>query len=467
MNRTFVLALRNLLRNRRRSLTTMMAMVVGVCAILLFGGYSRDISYGLETDFVQRSGHLQIQRQGYFLYGSGNSAAFGISNYESLLTVLKADPVLQPLLIVATPSLQLGGIAGNFAAGVSRTVLAQGLIAADQNRLRQWNDYQFPGVARAVALVNTPEDSIVIGQGVARVLQLCGPLQVPDCNPPQAPPQAPQDSAPADVNALSDLETPAASGNTFDSGGPRIEVLAANTRGAPNVGSFTVIKAEQQGVKELDDVSVTMHLPRAQRLVYGGEAPQVTALIVQLHHTYDLPEARARISALLAEQPSTQALAVLDFAELNPFFEQTERMFAAIFGFVFVLIGAIVLFVVSNTMTMAIVERTVEIGTLRAIGLRRSGIQALFVTEGALLGLSGAVLGIVVALFIAAIINRSGLTWTPPSRIDAVPLTVRVWGEWLLISVTFVSLTLVAGLSAWWPARRAARLHIVDALRHV
>ena len=50
------------------------------------------------------------------------------------------------------------------------------------------------------------------------------------------------------------------------------------------------------------------------------------------------------------------------------------------------LIGAIVLFTVSNTMNTAVVERTVEIGTLRAIGLRRAGIRRLFVTEGALLG---------------------------------------------------------------------------------
>ncbi|HDR9844882.1 TPA: ABC transporter permease, partial [Burkholderia multivorans] len=71
MTATLMLALRNLQRNRRRSLTTLLAMIVGVSAILLFGGFSRDITLGLQTDFVQRSGHLQIQRRGYFLYGTG------------------------------------------------------------------------------------------------------------------------------------------------------------------------------------------------------------------------------------------------------------------------------------------------------------------------------------------------------------------------------------------------------------
>ncbi|MBV5331373.1 ABC transporter permease, partial [bacterium] len=73
----------------------------------------------------------------------------------------------------------------------------------------------------------------------------------------------------------------------------------------------------------------------------------------------------------------------MDFRALNPSYVQTMQMFDTIFGFVFVLIGGIVLFTVSNTMNTTVVERTVEIGTLRAIGLRRGGIRQLFVTEGA------------------------------------------------------------------------------------
>ena len=49
---TLLLALRNLLLNRRRSLTTLLAMVIGLVAVLLFGGYVRDVKYALQTDFV-------------------------------------------------------------------------------------------------------------------------------------------------------------------------------------------------------------------------------------------------------------------------------------------------------------------------------------------------------------------------------------------------------------------------------
>jgi len=459
---TLTLALRNLMRNRQRSLTTLLAMVVGVSAILIFGGYSRDITNEMQTDFVQRTGHLQIQRKGYFLYGSGNSAAYGIAGYEKLIAALKNDPVLKSMVLVATPALQLGGIAGNFNAGVSRTVLIQGMVAQDQAQLRKWNDYGLPLVAHPLPLNGAAPDAIVIGEGVARVLQLCTELKVPLCDAQHDQADTTANDAPPDLAALSALEAPVERKKAT-----QIEVLATNVHGAPNVGSFNVIKAEQQGVKELDDVHVAMHLPNAQRLVYGRDPPQVTAVIVQLQHTDQIPEARARIEQLLAKEFADAKLDVLDFRTINPYYDQTNRMFSALFGFVFVLIGAIVIFVVSNTMSMTIYERTVEIGTLRAIGQRCSGIEALFITEGALLGIIGSALGVLIALVIAAVVNISGLTWIPPSRIDPIPLTVRVWGEWSMIVLAFGGLTVVAALSAWLPARGAAKQPIVDALRHV
>ncbi|MHB8666574.1 MAG: ATP-binding cassette domain-containing protein [Burkholderiales bacterium] len=62
-------------RNRRRSLTTLVAMVIGAVTILVFGGYARNIVLSLHTSYVLRGGYLQIQRNDYFLYGSGNPAA--------------------------------------------------------------------------------------------------------------------------------------------------------------------------------------------------------------------------------------------------------------------------------------------------------------------------------------------------------------------------------------------------------
>lgn len=461
--KTFSLALRNLLRNRRRSLTTLLAMGIGALTILIFGGYSQDITYGLQTGYVLRGGHLQVQRKDYFLYGTGNPAAYGIAAYQNVIDVIRKDPVLAPMLTVATPVISLGGIAGNFSAGVSRTVIGSGVVVADRNRMRQWNDYNLPLRIGVSPLTGTNEESVVVGNGVARVLELCEPLSVPNCPRKTKKPAPLGAAAPADVTALADLEArPATPTN-----GARIELLAANVHGAPNVASLRVVKAERQGFKELDDMFVGMHLTQAQRLLYGSEKPQATAVVLQLVHTHQIPAAKARLNELLATTFKDEPLEVQDFEALNPFYGQAIGMFAAIFGFMSVLIGAIVLFTVGNTMSMAVVERTTEIGTLRAMGLRRAGIRNLFVSEGFLLGLIGAASGIVVALVLAWIINRSGLTWTPPGQVDPVPLTVRVWGETKMMLVTGIGLTVVSAISAWWPARRAARMQIVDALRHV
>jgi putative ABC transport system permease protein len=463
---TGAIALRNLFRNRRRSLATLLAMMIGAVSILLFGGYVRNIIYGMQTGYVQDGGHLQLQHRDYFLYGSGDPTAYGIADYGRIIDLLRHDAVLAPMLTVVTPTLEFGGIAGNFAAGVSRTIMANGVVVEDQNALRRWNDYGFPGTPEVTSLTGTGPDAAVIGTGVARVLRLCAPLRVADCPSPTEKPAPTGAELPTDVAALAAHDTPASTNETAG-GGPRIELLAATASGAPNVARLQVVKAEGQGVKELDDIYVSLHLAQAQRLLYGGARPEATAIALQLRHTRDIPAAQARLQELLATRLKNAPLAVYDFRTLHPYYGQTVGLFTAIFGFIAVLIGAIVLFTVGNTMNAAVVERTVEIGTLRAIGLRRSGIRRLFVCEGLFIGVLGAALGVAAALLLAGIINRSGLTWTPPGRIDPVHLHVRVWGEVRMLEDTAIGLTVVAVISAWWPARRASRLPVVEALRHV
>ncbi|MDE2428157.1 MAG: ABC transporter permease [Burkholderiales bacterium] len=465
--KTISLALRNLLRNRRRSLVTLLAMMIGLGAILIFGGYSRNSIYAMQTGYVQLHGHLQIQHKNYFLYGSGNPAAYGIADYQRIIDVVKQDPVLAPMLTVVTPKLQLGGIAGNFAAGISKSVIATGIIVKDQNQLRNWDDYGSASYSPKFALTGTSPDAVIIGTGVARMLQLCAPLHVSDCGE-QAAPEAPQipanaASLPADIVSLSDQER----GESKVSSKTAIEMLAANLHGAPNVASLTVVKAENWGLKEFDDNFMIMHLPQAQKLIFGSDQPQVTAIQIQLHHTAQIPAAKARLETLLATSFKGAPLEVLDYETLTPIYGQTIQFFDSVFGFIAILISVIVLFMVGNTMSMAVVERTTEIGTLRAIGQRRGGIRRLFICEGMLLGCIGAVLGVLSALLIAYLINHGGLTWTPPGYVYAYPLKVRIWGDPGLIFGTAFSLIVVAIISAWWPANRAAKMMIVDALRHV
>jgi putative ABC transport system permease protein len=465
------LAIRNLLRNRRRSTSTLIALALGLTTILLFSGFKSNLTYTGLTAFVRAGGHLQIQHRDYFLYGSGNPTAYGITGHEKLLERIRQDPMLKPLVVVATPLLRFGGLAGNFEAGISRTVIGTGFIAADISRMRQWNEFDISIHRPAFPLEQTGPDSALIGLGVARVLQLCEPLHVSDCPQPAASATtAASDGAaaalPADIADLATAEharnpTPATS-----RGQARLELLSSGSGGAPNVAALQVVAAEDQGFKELDEVSVMVHLTQAQRLVFGRSPPRITAIMVLLTHTADTAAVAARLQEILAQHGAGQPLVVRNFEELNPFYVQTEQMFDVIFGFIFVLIAGMVLFTVSNTMNSAVVERTVEIGTLRAIGLRQAGIRRLFVIEGFVLGGVGAAVGLMAAVIVGEAVNLSGITWLPPGSSERLLLQLRVLGSPQVVMGTIGALVLITAGSAWWPAWRAAKVGIVEALRH-
>lgn len=461
------LAVRNLLRNRRRSMATFLALVIGTSSILFFNGYRKNIEYSMLTAYAREGGHLQVQHRDLFYYGTGDPVRYSIDDYRALMQAIETDAVLGPLVTVVTPTLQFGGIASNFAEGVSRTVIAMGQEAAARNRMREWNQYELPMTATRFALDGAPPDAALVGYGVARVLLLCEPLKVENCPPRSAAPKREGTEAlPSDVADLAALSGGAPAPEKRG-GAPHLDLLASSAGGAPNVVSVEVVRAERQGFKELDEVFMALQLPQAQRLVFGNDEPRVTAIMVQLRDTATTAIASARLREVIASVSPKQPLAVLDYRDINPFFVQTVQMFDTIFGFIFVLIGSIVLFTVGNTMSTAVMERTVEIGTVRALGVRRSGVRRLFVLEGMMLGVAGAVAGALFAIVTAAVVNRLGLTWLPPGSGDRLPLLLVVWGEQATIVGTMVGLMVIAGLSAWWPAYRASKLVIVEALRHV
>jgi putative ABC transport system permease protein len=462
------IALRNILRNRRRSLMTGSAVAAGALATLLFGGFVAYIFAGLETNNVQRIGHLTVFRSGYFLFGAGNPAAYGIDHYRDVMDLIGHDPVLQPLLNVMTPTQSLLGIAGNFSGenDASKTFIGEGLIPSDRDRMRRWDEFGTGATSPPDRRLSDQDETRgLIGFGLARILGLCGSLQLQDCPSIPASSTTPDKAVPVVNQDLGELASRDASNTAGSSAAPHIELLAATAGGAPNVVSLTLGGAEPQGVKELDDNYIAMPLALAQQLVYGRGEHKITGIVLQFHRSEDMPAARARLAALFHDNHLD--LDVRDFGELTPFYGQAVRLFSAIFLFIALVMGVIVLFAVVNTMTMNVMERTNEIGTVRAMGVRRGGIRSQFIAEGFVIGAIGATVGAALAFLIAALVNHGGLTWTPPGNANPVPLHVAVTSSPGLVIGAWVGLVLIATIAALMPANSAARLSVVDALRHV
>lgn len=173
----FKIAFRNILRNGRRSVMTVLAIAVGSISLVLFGEFAAFVRAGLETNAVQKVGHLSVFRTGYFDYGAGNPAAYGIDRYEDVIRLIQNDPELGERVNIVTPTISLSGIAGNFDIDASKTFLGTGYVPADRERMKLWDEH---GVSRrrvvdAPGLRADDETVGIVGVGMARVLGLCEP----------------------------------------------------------------------------------------------------------------------------------------------------------------------------------------------------------------------------------------------------------------------------------------------------
>jgi putative ABC transport system permease protein len=459
------MAWRNVVRNWRRSVSTLLTIAIGSCALLVFAAFMLFSIYGLQTATVQAKGHLAVFRAGYFEFGAGDPAAWSMPDYQALADRLRRDPLVASRIALVTPTLAVSGIAANPRTSATATFFGTGFLPSARDAMKKWDAYGTGSLGlRNSGLDDAEQDRGLIGPGLARVLGLCEAVHLAHCPKRPDPPASEEGNSSIperDFSGFAESQAPAAD----DEDEPAIELLSATANGVPNVVQLRVAGTDSQGVKEVDDAYVGMNIGLAQTLVFGRQRPRVTSLVIQLHRTADMAFVRDRLERAFAR--SGGRFEVKDFTQLAPYYLQTLDLFGAFFLFVALLIGVVVLFSVSNAMSMSVVERTPEIGTLRALGLRRAGVRRLFLAEGAVIGVAGATLGVALAMLVAAIVNRSAITWTPPGNSQPVPFRLYSEMDWRIVAAVWGGLVAVTLLSSLAPAFRAARLSVANALRHV
>jgi putative ABC transport system permease protein len=185
--------------------------------------------------------------------------------------------------------------------------------------------------------------------------------------------------------------------------------------------------------------------------------------IVILDKTEDTPDVLARLRREMP--PASSAVELKPWNELADFYNKTVALYSNQMNVLKLIIGLIIVLTVANTMMMTVLERTHEIGTMMALGNRRSKILRLFVIEGLGLGVIGGTLGVASGFLLAVLISRIGIPMPPaPGMSTGFSGEIRVTFGLMLSSLLIAVGTPV--IAAVYPAWKASRLNIVDALRH-
>jgi putative ABC transport system permease protein len=400
-------AWQNTLRNRRRSAVTASIAALGTAAILLAGGFALYTYESLAQAAARDSGHLVLGTPAHFTTDEDVPLQHGLSDVGQLRSTLLADAAVRQVL----PRVEFSGLISN---GDKSTVMVA--VGVDPD-----NEFAIKGpflTMKEGSVLATPvegqgdEAEVMLGEALARSLKA----------------------------------TP----------GSSLTLLASTTEGAMNAMDVRVKGIFSTGVPEMDKRLVYTSVATAQRLLVTD---RVTSLGVFLNSMEATLPAQARLAAQLP------GLEIRNWEQQAVFYQAVKGLYNRIFGALGIIIGVIVVFVVTNAMAMAIIERTREIGTLRALGTLPGQLLRTLGLEGMLLGGVGAVAGAVLALGVSLMLYVVPMEMPPPpGRSVGYPLNVSIDPTlYLFTMLAMVSLTLIASLAV---ARKTVHMPVVDALAH-
>ncbi len=406
----FSLAWRNVWRNKRRTVLTLLTITVGCAMIILMnaiakGGHDRMI----EDAVSMGTGHIQIHEKGFW---ENQTIDYAFMPDPSLLHTLVSNPAVagyaprvQAAALLSSPSSTAGA-------------LIQGI---DPVRER---------------LVSNLHEKVLKG---GKFLD--------------------------DANANNALIGETLGKNLGVKPGDEISFISQGLDGSIAAEKLIVIGLIRTGIPEYDKMLMLMPIERAKSAFAMGD--NLHAIAVKLAS----PEKMKDIISLLHKVPSAVPLEIMGWDELMPVLVQfiiMDDVSAWIFDFILFMLVA---FGILNTVKMSVFERTREFGIMLAIGTRPSQVVAMVLIESIIISAIGVGLGAFLGYC------ASYYFFINPIDYSAYAAELSVWNisttifpadvTWLNMSATAAFTFLFALLFSFFPARRAAKLKPVEAIRHL
>ncbi len=408
------IAIRNLRRYQRRTLLTSSLITLGVIAVLLFisaAGSFKNMMIGQITDSML--GHIQVHQKGYL--AAIDSLPLNRNLKENQVQKLQEILEKNPDVEAFSPRIKIGAMFSNYA---------------------ETTNIRLNAVIPEMEFKTVPLLRDRITGGDSKVLLKKGEILVPDL---------------------------IAKGMNVKVGDD-IVLVATNKDGSVNGQSFRV-GGIVEGVTGPGGRDGYIHLDDAVTLL-RMEAKEASEIAVRLKDMGRLSTAFTALGSTLepiVNKMDKPVFEVHTWEKLTPFFN-IAKMIDLMTLFIKIMLVAIVLVSIMNVMVMSVYERINEIGTIAAMGTSPGKILLLFLTEGTLLGLLGAALGVILSLLAITALRAAQLSFDFGQQKGLILNPTLSMADMVSISVIVIGIAIIGSLQ---PAWKAAKMDPITALRHV
>lgn len=432
------MARRNVLRNWRHSFATILAIASGFMAVSLFDGFLKELQQRIDDGFSLRGmmGHVLIEKHDAQKNADLDQWIYALDENDQKL--LDDFLLNDPDVMHRVRFLNAAGLV--YANNTSAVFMGHGYDLKEGLALRgdrwAWNTV----AGKPLHLADKP--SIVIGRGMARLL---------GCDVASG----------KDDFILPDGDY-VAEDRPFKCKQPRLTMSATTEMAQVNAMDLPLIGLIDAGFREADKRAVSMSLEDTQRLL---DTKKISMMSVQLRNERHAPEFIERFEAYAKDKKLDVDIVYWLDHKLASYVKggiQLLSVFRNLFMAIVVTIGVMS---VANTMMKSVNERIREIGTLRSLGFLRRELMFIFAAEGFFLSLLACAVGFVGTLLVSFVVAQLGFTFR--AGVLSVPIMLRVKNVPGVWAVSALLLSLLATVTAWACARRASRMVVADAMRHV